>query len=389
MAPEPETVLPAEEARPPLDPAQLAAAQAISEAIGEKDFFTRAQRLATLLASLGPEGVPGARQVLEDPNLGLGGVEIELLARFWASHEPEAASRWAAERSPTGYRLSAILAAFPVWVAADPEAALAAEQEWEKQDAARDAVHIGLVRGWYARSPAELTDFIQTIGVGFARQRLLAILSRLMLQHEGPEALMRWAESIPDDDPDFKLDVYRQVAVALPAFDLAAAFRWCEAHGDGPYGGNLRSIVAMRWAEQGHERDALAWLGSAPPSTDRDSSLPGVFDRWIQRDPEAASAWIEARSAADDAEPWLPLLYWSYAVSRMPDSPAEAAGWAERVEDEAARERLLVWIARRWRALDEPAAEAWLIQSPLSEAARERARKPLGAKRSEDQPPAE
>jgi hypothetical protein len=73
----------------------------------------------------------------------------------------------------------------------------------------------------------------------------------------------------------------------------------------------------------------------------------------------------------------------------MPDSPAEAAGWAERVEDEAARERLLVWIARRWRALDEPAAEAWLIQSPLSEAARERARKPLGAKRSEDQPPAE
>jgi hypothetical protein len=383
-------VLPAQEVPPPpLDPAQLAAAQAISDAIGEQDPFARAQRLASLMASLGPEGLPGARQVLEDPNRSLGGVEIELLARFWASHEPAAASGWAVGSSPVGLRFSAILAAFPVWVTADPQAALVAMEEWEKLDAARDALHIGLVRGWYARSPAELTDFIQSTGVGFARQRLLAIFSRLVLQNEGSEALTRWAESVPDDDPSFKLDVYRQVAVALPAFDLDAAFRWCAAHGDGPYGGNLRSIVAMRWAQQGGGQGALTWLGSAPQSADRDGSLPGVFEEWLTRDPQAASAWIEARSSADDAEPWLPLLYPKYAVLRMPDSPAEAAGWAARIEDETARERTLVWIARKWRAQDEAAAEAWLSQSPLSEAARERARVPLGHKPVEDEKPPE
>jgi len=327
--------------------------------------------------------------VLEDRNRNLSGAEIELLARFWALHEPEAASRWAAEKSPVGYRLTAILAAFPLWVAADPQAALAAQRVWEGQETARDAVHIGLVRGWYARSPAELTDFIRKLEKGFARQRMLAIYMRLLLQDEGPDALMRWAESISDDDPDYALDVYRQVAVALPAFDLDAAFRWCQAHCDGPHGGNLRSIIALRWAQRGGGREALAWLGSAPQSQERDRSLASVFDEWARQAPEAASAWIEARSAADDPEPWLSPVYSSYAVLRMQDSPAEAVEWAARVEDETAREQLLIWIAKRWRAQDEPAAEAWLSQSPLSEETRERVRQLPGGKQPGDEKPAD
>ena len=52
----------------------------------------------------------------------------------------------------------------------------------------------------------------------------------------------------------------------------------------------------------------------------------------------------------------------------------EAIQWAERVEYEAARELLLVRIARAWLSQDEEAAEAWLSQSSLSERAREEAR---------------
>jgi hypothetical protein len=59
----------------------------------------------------------------------------------------------------------------------------------------------------------------------------------------------------------------------------------------------------------------------------------------------------------------------------MRTSPARAIEWASRVEDEKIRERLLVRVARAWRWQDEAAAEAWLRESPLSEEARERARK--------------
>jgi hypothetical protein len=380
-AAESEPKVPPAEVRPALDPAQLAAAQAIEEAVRDRDPFVRAQRLATLLPTLGPEGVPGARQVLEDTNRSLGGAEIELLARFWALHEPEAASRWAATKSPVGYRLSAILAAFPLWVAVDPEAALAANQEWEKHPTARDGLHIGLVRGWYARSPTELHDFIRTLDVGFTRQRLLAIYIRLLLQEQGPDAVIGWAESIPDDDESYTTDVYRQVAVALPAFDLDAAFRWCQAHCDGPDADNLRSIIAMRWAQLGGGLDALTWLGNAPQSPDRDGSLSRVFDEWMAQAPDEAEAWLVARSQAEDAEPWLSLLYWNYAVRRMEVAPAEAVEWGARVEDPQDRQRLLVMLARMWRAKDEAAAEAWLSQSPLPEDARARARqKGLGTK---------
>ena len=71
--------------------------------------------------------------------------------------------------------------------------------------------------------------------------------------------------------------MFRQVGVGLSSFDLNAAFRWCETHCDGPHGANLRPIIAMRWAQLGGGLDALAWLGSAPAGTERDGSLPGVF----------------------------------------------------------------------------------------------------------------
>jgi hypothetical protein len=371
------TALPAE-VRPPLDPAQLAAAQAIAAAVRDRDAYARARRLAELLPTLGPEGAPGAQQTLQDDTLSLGGTEIELLARFWATHEPEAATRWAVDKSPSGYRLSAILAAFPQWVAADPQAATTAEQAWDRNPTARDALQIGLVRGLYARNPAELEDFIEKVEKGFARQRLLAIYIRLLLQTQGPEATIRWAESTPDADPDYRLDVFRQIAVALPGFDLDAAFRWCEAHCDGPHGGNLASIIALRWAQRGGGAEALTWLASRPPSDERDGGLPGAFEEWLRQAPDQAGAWIAAREAAEDRESWLPLLYPSYALFRLPYSPTEAIEWAERISDEKQRERLLIRIARLWRAVDEPGAEAWLSQSALSEEALAKVRRESG-----------
>ncbi len=56
--------------------------------------------------------------------------------------------------------------------------------------------------------------------------------------------------------------------------------------------------------------------------------------------------------------------------------------WVERTEG-ADIPITLVQIALAWRRVDEAAAEAWLLRSPLSEEARERAR---GRKRRRPQP---
>jgi hypothetical protein len=363
----------AAEPRPP-DPAELAAAAAIEEALRGEDAYARAERLAVLLPTLGPEGVHGAEQILTSPTLNPNGAEIELLARFWAAHAPEAAMRWAAQASPSGYRFSAVLSAMEVWAAADPGAALAAVAQWESEPGAREALQIGLVRGWFERDPSELLRHIQGLAMGFGRQRSLTTYIRVLLQRQGVEALLRWAESVADDDPAFKRDVYRQLAVGLPPFDLDAVLRWCETNCGDPAAEGVRGIIAMRWAQLGGGRAVMEWLASAPESSDRNDALPLIFAEWARLERDEASAWIAARAAAADPEPWLPLLYSTQALSVMVHAPQEGIAWAQRIEDEAIRERMLIRVARAWRFQDEAAAEAWLAESPLSEEARERAR---------------
>ena len=108
------------------DPAVAAASDAIAEAMNELDPFERARRLAALLPTLGPEGVPGARDALLSQEFQpmRGGAETELLSRYWATHDPVEATRWAVEESPRGYKISAVFSTLSQWAAQDPAAVL-------------------------------------------------------------------------------------------------------------------------------------------------------------------------------------------------------------------------------------------------------------------------
>src|SRR5262249_12675350 len=105
---------------------------AITAALRDKDPFARARLLGALLPTLGADAVPEAEQALRNPTLERGATEYELLVRFWASHAPEAATRWAADSSPLFCRSALVLTALPMWVAADLQASLVAVQEWQR-----------------------------------------------------------------------------------------------------------------------------------------------------------------------------------------------------------------------------------------------------------------
>ena len=109
---------------------------------------------------------------------------------------------------------------------------------------------IALVRGWYANGDiAGLRQFLPGVHMSVPGQRALTTYIRLMVENEGSAPVMSWAESLPDeDDKSFKLTVFRRVVNVLAQLDVQAAARWCEAHCDGPYGNNLRSLIARNWA---------------------------------------------------------------------------------------------------------------------------------------------
>jgi hypothetical protein len=298
-----------------------------------------------------------------------------LLLRYWATHQPEDASRWAVEESPSFFRIAAVLSSFTLWAEADPRAAVSAAEQWTAQrPELRDVLPKALVRGWFAANPSELAQFIHDLGVGIPRQRALSTYVRVAYRKQGHDAVTRWAESLPDDDEVYKTAVYRQVASALALFDHEASLRWCEAHCDGPNGKNLRSIIARRWARSDGAA-ALAWLSRAPESPEKDFEVRVVFADWALADREAALAWMAAQ-ATGELDPWLEPTLPVYARLLAEDSPADAIEWAERIEHDNKRRYALIEIARAWREVDEAATEAWMLQSSLSEEDRERVRDP-------------
>jgi hypothetical protein len=352
---------------------------ALADVLRDEDAFSRVRRLGALLPTLGPEFAPLVVELLEDRMLDLGATEHELLVRYWATHQGENAARWASEKSPLDYRVPCVSSALRAWAEADPQAAVNVAWPWALIPSLEGVVPIALVRGWYAAGdPPELRQWIHDLTVGVPRQRAIAAYIRTLIQTQGAEAVKRWAESLPDEEVKYKLTVFRRVADALSKLDVEAGMHWCDAHCDGPFGDNMRSLIARSWVlDDGPS--ALAWLSSAPEGYERDLSVRLTFALWGRRDREAALGWM-ATQTTGEPEPWLRPIYPVYAKLLAADAPTEAIQWAERIEKGPEREVVLIKVARVWRYLDEAAAEAWLLESSLSEEAREKVRAPVGEK---------
>lgn len=356
--------------------------KSLAETVRDPDAFSRARRLGALLPTLGPELVPAVQQTLDDQRIDLTITEIDLLLRYWATHQPDAASRWAKDKSPTSYREAAIFSALSTWAQDDPQAAVSATWNWVDDASIEGAVPAALVRGWYARNdpPEELREFLRSRPPGFPGQRAIATYVRLMLQTQGAEAVRRWAESLPDDEEGFKLTVFRRTAFALAMFDKQAAMRWCDDYCDGPHGKAMRTLMARSWVV-GDGPGTFAWLSSAPEGYERDIAVRGAFGVWAQLDREPAMAWM-ATMTTGEPPPWLEPAYLVYARLIASEKPTEAIQWASRIENAQDREETQIVVARIWRGIDEAAAESWLLQSSLSEPARAKAREPIQQQQS-------
>jgi hypothetical protein len=368
---------------PPLAPEAIDAGETLTDVLLDKladivrdpDAYSRARRLGSLLPTLGREGVPAVQQTLEDLLLDSRGTEIELMTRFWATHQPEAATTWAKQKTRPEYREAAVFTAISTWAEADPQATVEATWEWVVLPRIDRVVPAAVVAGWFERDePAALESFIHGIPMGIPRQRAIAAYIQALLRSGGSEAVMRWGEALPDDDKGYKLAVFRRVASAFSILDAESGIAWCERHCDGPYGANLRGVIAGAWILRDGPA-AMTWLKSTPGGYERDLAVRSTYGDWSRRQREDAMAWM-ASQASEDSDSWLEPAYIIYARLLSGDDPTAAIRWAERIKKDSERELILIGVARVWRHLDEAAAEAWLDQSSLSEAAREKARTP-------------
>jgi len=233
------------------------------------------------------------------------------------------------------------------------------------QTSVRDAAIRGLVQGWAQSDDLPgLTALVLQEKQAITRDQLTEILVNSLLASGGVEAVMKWADSVPEDaDGRYKRTAYRKALRQVSNRDPEAAARWSAAQGDAPHARRSIPVIAGEWAE--HDPSAaLAWLLAQPEGREREVGLQRWISRWTSKDYRAAIEWM---NGADLTGP-LAGMPIRFIGALLPDHPAEAAVWVDRIEDEKLRAYAVREVALHWRVRDPMAAEKWIVEQGLDPA---------------------
>jgi hypothetical protein len=340
----------------------------VADLLRDPNLLRRVAGLSRILQGLGPENVASVagayEQLMADRGGGVHSIDARLLAQAWASFDPEGAlqrlSGWSRY-----HRENVLPELIIAWASRDP---LAAKRALESGDTglAVEGLMDSLVRGWALADEPGLDEFVAATPPGGTLQRRTMMLVRARHNREGSQAVIRWAESLPDDpDSRFKPEAFRKAATVVTRDDPLLAAAWVEEHRGRDYADGMMRRVAMQWGRQDGEA-LFEWLRDQPPGEERDSAMRSGYEKWLTADREGAMAWMRRLELHPSLEPALDVF--ARALART--SPEEAVDWAGRIADPKRREGCLVAIGQAWHRSDSEAAWSWLARSELSDEAR-------------------
>ena len=180
----------------------------------------------------------------------------------------------------------------------------------------------GWAHGEYRDSASE---YIASLPDSSIRRRYLTTLV-WEISKEGPEALMRWAEGVPDDLPRVKRAIFQEAAGTLAGVDAPSAARWLRGHLDRDYADDALVVLAGAWATSDAPA-AMSWLVELPTSKQRNAAVKASFRIWFNRSPDDAERWLRSASPARAVNPAVRIM-----VERTRnEKPEISRKWAARI----------------------------------------------------------
>ena len=350
-------------ARPPaLDAKDMI--PALERALEEQNPLARARLMGRIFETLDGENVEEAMRIIEaEPRITES--EINLFMYVWSQFDPEAAFEAARRSEQNLIRNEGAAAATYYWALDNPKAALYWVETIEDKTF-REYLTEYLITGWVLSSERDSAAvYIARLPRGVLKQLQTSLIMNEYLK-EGPEAAIRWAESLPDDVPkDYRHEVFQRVSKQLASRDPEIAARWIAEHIGQDYARNTLRLIAAEWRAQ-DPQSAFEWLVSLPEDLQRDRVLFNSFGRWFDDDSHVAQRWLEAETIQPAHDPVLDAV----ARRLSKTSPRKALHWAEMIEDPTRREKSLVIVGQNWYRKKPGAARAWVEESDLSEGAR-------------------
>lgn len=367
---------PAQRAELPGERERLGEARfALADIVRTRGSLDGVQRLAQRLEQLGPEAIPAIPPILLHPGEAIDGPRALVLLQFWIDRDPDAAAKWIKHYAPTVYQSLALGPAVERIAERDPGAAV--NLVGRAGGADKDLIK-PFVRGWVRSGRPGVEDWIRNLGYGFKRQMAFGAFWRAKIEKDGADAAIAWLDALPEHEDGFYEEAFGRLASELAYADPEKAVAWYERHRDGPLSTGLMMSVVDAWVAVDGPA-AMRWVAQQPEGRERDHAVLDGVRRWGMADPAGLNRWAAEMGADSLDDAWFQPGLSLFAKFRAVDAPLDGLRWAERIGYEPTRMLTLTQIARNWYASDPAEAEAWLAQSPLSEADRERARSPRAA----------
>ena len=358
--------------------------ETVGEALAERDALQRTFALSGALQGLDQDDLPALARLLEERHRQLSRENVRLAMMAWSRIDAPGAFEWARQQ-PGKWGQTLAAEAIYAWgfrAGGTPLASLEGIEEGDNDDL-RQRLLASALDGWLASGDHEgASAHIAAIEDPRVRRKRGLILASEVAR-DGPEALIAWAESIPEDATnDFKTMAFYNASGIITRDDPQRAMRLVEAHVGKAYFDGSVPAVARRWAQHHDPQELFAWLATLPAHDERDTAIGDGFRVWHRRQPEPAENWLEAALPAPHLDPAVVQLV---RVSAQ-ETPQAAVVWAERVEDPQLRRRSLQLAGRQFWRRSPQAAAIWLEGVDLPEPAKDSIRR--GPQRMRPQPAA-
>gem|GEM_PF-4662710 len=152
-----------------------------------------------------------------------------------------------------------------------------------REELARDAVER------YGQDPDKAVDWAQSLATPGERETaLLAVVGELV--RDRPRLALELAAELPKSTE--RDDTLERAMREWASLEPEAAVEWAKAVADETLRLRLLGGAALGWSQTQPVEAATLAIDELPPGRPLDDLLVGIVQRWGQREPEAAAAWV-------------------------------------------------------------------------------------------------
>jgi hypothetical protein len=287
-----------------------------------------------------------------------------LLVRRWTENDAPTAAAWVAQNLTGLERVAALHSVATVWAGQDFPAA----ENWARQlpDAEeRSAVMLALAYEMNRDNPNAALALAAELPESQNRDEFIVQSAGSWGALAFKESI-EWASQLPDES--LRHRVLGAIAAATAESDPSVAAKLAvESLPAGREQDDAIVGIVQRWVQKSPEQ-AAAWVAAFPDGDLRETAVEALVKLWADKDLVGAGAWVDTLTSRASRD----VAVAAYVEKLAVQFPEMAVEWAREIHNEQLRSERLENLAELWLRSNAAAAREWIAQAPLSAAAKSR-----------------